>query len=1154
MNARLVAAPYIRTLVSAAVVVLCAAGAVNGQQQAQEPPPAVAIAPVPDLDAIRTAIEADTSLAEDLRATANTLLDQAAGARQAAAEAAAQSDLLAERVQSAPDRIAELREELDNPLAPPTLAPDISLERLQELATTRRVDLKLAREEGQAKEAALADLTASTSGMSDRLAEEERALRGIEEELNKIGASDELDVVEQAREAYLLAQQRLKETTVETLRRRAANYTVLVELATLERDLALIDVDRLDAALEALEVALQSKREAEVRLARQQAEAVKVATVSLPPAIAALADTNAKLRGETEEVTRKERDIGERLRTVERLTSDLETDLVSIRERVDKVGASAAVGRLLQNRLERLPSARDYRRLANNRRAEIGEVTDRRIDISELSRELVDLDAQVNAIMQSLGAQRESFDEDWLKKETREILAAKRATLGELYLVYGRYLNQLTSLDVAEQQLAVSIQGTTKFIEEQLIWIRSLDPIGFGDFKALPGALRWVLSPAGWGQALADAASQFRRHRVASMAALIAVFALFAVRRLARRRIRELGERTRRIRTDAFTHTVEGLAYTVMLAGAWPMVLAVMGWHLHADPIGELFSATVGLGLLAAAEVLFVLSLLWWVACTDGLAQRHFHWPDSVRTALRRHLRWLGLTLVPLSFVLTTVTTGTSELEYVVGLSRPLLIFGCLVLATFVWRFFKRSAPLMTYLTSTRPDAWVTRLWILWFSALLGIWLALALGSALGYQYTAREAASLLIRDTAWALLGLLLLKDFLLRWFYMSERRLRLQAAIEQRDAARAEREREHAGEREGAGFEVDVPEVNYRELGEQGRSVIRVGILLGVIFSIWFLWSGLLPAVSILERIELPFTKVQLVDGVESQLPVTMRDVGVALLVLIGTLFAARNFPGLLEFTVLRRLRLDPGGSYAIVTLCQYFFVAIGVIAAFSGIGLQWSKLQWLVAALGVGLGFGLQEIVANFVSGIILLLERPIRVGDVVTVGEASGTVARIRIRATTILTWEKKELVVPNKEFITGRLLNWTLTDAQTRLLINVGIAYGSDVAKALELVMEAAEENENVLEEPKPLVTFESFGDNALSLFLRCYVGALDLRLPTTTALHEAIYRKLNEAGISIAFPQRDIHLDTARPLDIRVLQDTPQASEPGMDKWKAAGE
>jgi potassium efflux system protein len=186
-----------------------------------------------------------------------------------------------------------------------------------------------------------------------------------------------------------------------------------------------------------------------------------------------------------------------------------------------------------------------------------------------------------------------------------------------------------------------------------------------------------------------------------------------------------------------------------------------------------------------------------------------------------------------------------------------------------------------------------------------------------------------------------------------------------------------------------------------------------------------------------------------------------------------------------------------------------------------------------------------VANFISGLIILFERPIRVGDVVTVGDTDGVVTRIRIRATTIKNWENQELLVPNKEFITGRLLNWSLSDQTTRIKVPVGVAYGSDVQKAMQLMDQAAREHASVLGDPSPSVIFEAFGDNTLNLVLRCFVGTQNDRMPTITALHEAINRKFNDAGICIAFPQRDVHLDTSRPLDIRIRRDDPESSGGG---------
>ena len=159
---------------------------------------------------------------------------------------------------------------------------------------------------------------------------------------------------------------------------------------------------------------------------------------------------------------------------------------------------------------------------------------------------------------------------------------------------------------------------------------------------------------------------------------------------------------------------------------------------------------------------------------------------------------------------------------------------------------------------------------------------------------------------------------------------------------------------------------------------------------------------------------------------------------------------------------------------------------------------------------------------------------RVGDTVTIGDTTGTVTRIQIRATTIRNWDKQELLVPNKEFITGRLLNWTLTDQLNRVVIPIGVEYRSDTRKALALMAEVANEHPKILEDPAPLITFEGFGDNALNLVLRCYLETLEFRLAVITELHQTIDDKFREAGIGIAFPQRDIHLRSAEPIEVKL--------------------
>jgi potassium efflux system protein len=183
-----------------------------------------------------------------------------------------------------------------------------------------------------------------------------------------------------------------------------------------------------------------------------------------------------------------------------------------------------------------------------------------------------------------------------------------------------------------------------------------------------------------------------------------------------------------------------------------------------------------------------------------------------------------------------------------------------------------------------------------------------------------------------------------------------------------------------------------------------------------------------------------------------------------------------------------------------------------------------------MGLGLGFGLQEIFANFISGLIILLERPIRVGDVVTIGAVTGVVSRIHMRATTIIDGDRKELIIPNKEFITGQVLNWTLTDPVNRVAINVGVAYGSDTAQTAKILQKIAHDHPQVLDDPSPNVSLESFGNSSLNFVLRCFLPNLEKRGTVITDLHIAIERELRKAGIEMSYPHHDVNLRVVDPI------------------------
>jgi len=292
-----------------------------------------------------------------------------------------------------------------------------------------------------------------------------------------------------------------------------------------------------------------------------------------------------------------------------------------------------------------------------------------------------------------------------------------------------------------------------------------------------------------------------------------------------------------------------------------------------------------------------------------------------------------------------------------------------------------------------------------------------------------------------------------------------------------------------------------------------VTVALLL---FGIWYIWDDVLPALAMIGRHPL--------WTLSNEQQITLGALGTALLVAILTVIVARNVPGLLEIVILRRLPIDRGVRFAIITICRYLLVIIGLVIAFTEIGIGWSKIQWLIAAMTVGLGFGLQEIFANFVSGLIILFEQPIRVDDIVTVGDVTGRVTTIKIRATTIRMADERELIMPNKEFITGTLINWTLSDAVVRRDFPVGIAYGSDIRKAERLLYEIAGSNPRILKNPPPVVIFKGFGASSLDFELRVYFCGMENFVPVWHGVNCAIDDAFRQAGIEIAFPQQDVHI------------------------------
>jgi potassium efflux system protein len=574
---------------------------------------------------------------------------------------------------------------------------------------------------------------------------------------------------------------------------------------------------------------------------------------------------------------------------------------------------------------------------------------------------------------------------------------------------------------------------------------------------------------------------------------------------------------TRDVRRDSYRATLRSLGWTLLAALPVPTALFLAGALLQQVGTPGRFSDSLGRSLSVLVVPVLALQVLRWSVIDAGLAHAHFRWLRPRRETLRRWLPLAGAAVLPAFFVVVFASTRTVDLA--IDVQARIGIFVALVALAFVcWSVLAAGRLWIVRGVTVEPSLArrLTRV-ILPVYALFASALALT-----GYVYTSALILRSLLETFA-LVAAVALVLGMTGRWFLLGERRLALRRAEEKRAAAQVDVE---SGE---APAEASDAAVTLEQVGEHTSRLLRTVRLALLAAGLVYVWSDMLPAVYRLDEVVLWTVTANAADGTPVAAPVTLSAAMLGILALALAVIGSRNLPGLIELSLLSRTGIDAASRYAVTSVLRYAIVIGGSVAGLGLLGLRWSQLQWMAAALTVGLGFGLQEIFANFVSGLILLFERPFRVGDIVTVGDLSGRVTRIRTRATTILDFDNKEIVIPNKAFITGDLVNWTLSDTTTRLTIKVGADYDADPALVRRMLMQAAAEDSRILKDPAPTCWLLNFGDSSLDFELRVFVGTIGDRLEVQNALHIRILELFAENRIVITYPQIDVHLRGAAP-------------------------
>ena len=1010
-----------------------------------------------------------------------------------------------------PKESARLKESLHNyqPQPRPPLASlkEEALRQAISLSSNRQINL---RKERQAVTDSLNQLESTGQEYHVRVDELRKQLLQTRSQLDRLSFSNESDRLQEAQQlATRLKEQSLSDRIqmLELEQLSAQQRNDLGKLKLQELNLAITDEDEWQASLLAQQN--QLRREKTVQ-ALAESERLRRQLTSDLPLLQEQQQQNQALSLQLGALEDQIERVQDEQRGIDTSLSGLNDLVNSVREQLEWLQISNAYGENLRSKLADLPAYFPLEKLES--------------DIVKARMAKYQYETEQDALKDPAQIRNEllSGDEITLDRGQRAVLdnllKARRQLLTRLNDASDTLIQEQTRLKLLYSRQNSKIDEIREISASHLFWMPDVRPLTPAVLLGVPTALSLLLDPVNWLQL--PRAIVENNPMTLTLAGLGLLVLAWCWAKLGRHLVQYshyIAPRIGKVTQDKFSLTSRLLMRSLLAALPLPaMVLMVRGlldgaWQYP-------FAVAVARGLGEIWFLLLALLVARHLTLEKGILILHFRWQKERVQKVWGQFRTLLLVLIP-SFFVQGMANSYQEHALYDSLGRLAFVVGALWLLLFFARLNREKLPL------TWGQADMTKPHLLhhfiWNSLMLAPLLAV-LGTLFGYFYTSR----ILLRQLELSLLaglGCLLVYYLAHRWMLIQRRRLAFDRAKSKRAEILAQRERDDDDLSSEIPDAVEEPELDLDTISAQSLGLVRTLLMLGFTMLVLVQWSDLNSAFSFLSSIEV-WQVSSKVAGIEQLSAITLQDLMLTAFAFILTVVTARNLPGLMELTLLQHLSLSPGTGFALTTVSKYLVILIGALTGFSMLGIDWSKTQWLVAALSVGLGFGLQEIFANFVSGLIILFEKPIRLGDTVTIRDLTGTVTKIKTRATTIVDWDRKEIIVPNKAFITEQFINWSLSDAITRVKLRIRIGLTQEPKRVQQLLELCVRESTLVLDTPTPEVFLIEFTDSALIYEIRLYVNNMDHRMPITHEVHSLILEKLNQLGMHLPHQQIDIRM------------------------------
>ncbi|WGE89915.1 mechanosensitive channel MscK [Actinobacillus arthritidis] len=778
----------------------------------------------------------------------------------------------------------------------------------------------------------------------------------------------------------------------------------------------------------------------------------------------------------------------------------------NIEEQISVLQGTLVLSKVINQQMQALPTAKLNKDLATS-------IANVRVHIFEYSQQrdqLYTLDEYVKNLTHSLEEPLTQEENQALNK----LLKERQKLLDDIIKSLNSQLNVSINIENNQKQIDAISSTLQRQLQQQSFWVNSNNPMGFDWVKAFPKLAFSEIAELTKYVSFSNVSKNLLPTALFTGFFLLISLLLNWKKQAIKDRLSKIASQVNTLKNDSHWYSPEAMFWTLLLA-----LPSTLMFFTAYNLVAFLFFNNP----IAAWQWGVKLTIYWWFFATvlsllrpNGLAYRHFGMPQESNRIFQRIIKqsiWIiGLLLI------SSIPSQIETIGYPNDVIGQVMSIVALALCLLVVRPLLDRG-ITEYQNAKTEDGTIRNvsLFKLLRLVLIVVPISLIVLIIFGYYYTAIYLITHLL-NSYFVILIWVFGRYFAYRAVTISARRLAYRRLQEKRQKIR-EQATDHSHKEDHKKEEESI------KLSVVNQQIFRITDLIGwvVLFGLLYVvWSDLISIAYYLDGVILFESN----DG-EKVEAITLLNLMRAFLYVVVTYALVKNIAGILEVVLFSRIKFSKGTPQTLITMFIYIIVVIGGVSAFSALGISWTKIQWIFTALSVGLGFGVREIFGSVVSGSILLFERPIRVGDKVTVGQHTGFITKIRLRSTTLLNSDNMEVVLPNQAFVTDRFINWTLNNTITRLQFFLNVHLDDNLQKARELILQAIAEAPKVVAEPKPAINILRFHDNALEHEIEVFVGELGDRSETLTFLHYRITELLKQHHIRFAFKQLDVNMHTA---------------------------